>query len=322
MCRSAAAAPRVRRAHAAIRWRSTGSSARCPTSRATCASRRSRRARARKRVYWPIADDAALERQQQHRDVPAAADLAEHLHRLGTRASVKKTSPNSSLPVICFSGRASTPRLVHVDQQHRDAAMASCASGSVRTSANIRSACSALVVQTFWPLTTKSSPCSSAPGGQAGEVGAGARLGEALAPDDLVAQQRPDDVPLLLVGADRHDGRAEEGQPERVDGQRGVGPGHLLVVDGLLRRGAAAAAVLLRPVDAGASGQRLVALPLAAQVERFVRRLRAPELGGTPLGGQVGVEPGPESVRNCASAALSLRSTASVLWTNAEATCQ
>jgi hypothetical protein len=37
-----------------------------------------------------------------------------------------------------------------------------------------------------------------APGSGRGQVAAGVRLGEALAPDHLVAQQRADDLALLL----------------------------------------------------------------------------------------------------------------------------
>ena len=75
----------------------------------------------------------------------------------GTRASVKKTSPNSLAPLICLSGRASTPGWC---MSISSIEMPLCRElpGSVRTIVKILSPCTALVVHTFWPLTTKSSP--------------------------------------------------------------------------------------------------------------------------------------------------------------------
>jgi hypothetical protein len=79
----------------------------------------------------------------------------------GTRTSVKKTSPNSLSPLICLSGRASTPSAC---MSMSSIEMPACrgASGLVRTIAKIQSPCMALVVQTFWPLTSQWSPMSSA----------------------------------------------------------------------------------------------------------------------------------------------------------------
>ena len=64
------------------------------------------------------------------------------------------------------------------------------ASGSVRTSTNIICDLSAVLVQIFWPLITKSSPSSRADVAEAREVAARARLRIALAPDHLAAQRR------------------------------------------------------------------------------------------------------------------------------------
>ena len=75
----------------------------------------------------------------------------------GTRASEKNTSPNSLAPLICRSGRASTPGC---RMSISSIEMPRCRTlpGSVRTSAKILSPCTALVVHTFCPLTTNSSP--------------------------------------------------------------------------------------------------------------------------------------------------------------------
>ena len=80
---------------------------------------------------------------------------------LGTRTSVKKTSPNSADPLIWRSGRASTPSAC---MSMSSIEMPACRDSScdVRTIAKIQSPCVALVVQTFCPLTTQESPSSSA----------------------------------------------------------------------------------------------------------------------------------------------------------------
>ncbi len=84
-----------------------------------------------------------------------------------------------------------------------------------------------------------------------GEVGARLRLGEALAPDLVGAQDRLEVAPLLLLGPVRDDGRPAHGEPEHVRGARRLRPGELLVVDGLLDERRPAPAVLLRPRHAG-----------------------------------------------------------------------
>ena len=71
----------------------------------------------------------------------------------GTRASVKKTSPNSLAPLICLSGRASTPGW-SMSMSIIDRPLCRSEPGSVRTIVKILSPCMAFVVQIFWPLTT------------------------------------------------------------------------------------------------------------------------------------------------------------------------
>ncbi len=61
-------------------------------------------------------------------------------------------------------------------------------SGSVRASTKIQLARWPAEVQIFWPLITHSSPSSSARQPEVAEVGAGVRLGVALAPEVLAAR--------------------------------------------------------------------------------------------------------------------------------------
>ena len=66
---------------------------------------------------------------------------------------MKKTSPNSLAPLICLSGRASTPGW-SMSISIIDRPLWRSEPGSVRTIVKILSPCMAFVVQIFWPLTT------------------------------------------------------------------------------------------------------------------------------------------------------------------------
>ncbi len=79
----------------------------------------------------------------------------------GQVASVKKTSPNSLAPLICFSGRASTP-FCFMSTSSMEMPWCFFSPPPVRARVKILSPCMALVVQIFWPLRTYSSPCFSA----------------------------------------------------------------------------------------------------------------------------------------------------------------
>ena len=82
---------------------------------------------------------------------------------------------------------------------------------------------------------------------QAGQVGAGVGLGEALAPGDGAGEDAGDELLLLLLGAPLQDGGADEGVAEEVATHRGAGPGELLGEDHALHGGEALAAVLRGP---------------------------------------------------------------------------
>ena len=118
----------------------------------------------------------------------------------GTKTSLKKTSLNSELPVVIFSGRTSTPLRVHVDHDHRDALVL----GHVGVRADGGEAEAGVVRAAGPDLLAVDEPAAVDPGAlglDAGGVGAGVGLAEELAPDDFLVQRRHDPaVELVLVG--------------------------------------------------------------------------------------------------------------------------
>src|SRR5262245_19420 len=109
---------------------------------------------------------------------------------------------------------------------------------------------------------------------QGGEIRAGARLGEALAPHHLAAQDPREMKALLLFGPASDERRAAVVQTdEESRGLEHASERVLLVPDELLREGGAASAVALRPGDPGPA--RVVHLALPREVERAAR----PEVG-------------------------------------------
>jgi hypothetical protein len=83
------------------------------------------------------------------------------------------------------------------------------------------------------------------------EVGARAGLGVALAPELVDRPDAGQETLLLLLGAELDQRRAQQLLAEVVHQLRSVGSGVLLVEDGLLGEAEPAAAVLLRPAEAG-----------------------------------------------------------------------
>ncbi len=125
-----------------------------------------------------------------------------------------------------------------------------------------------------------------------GEVGAGVRLGVALAPD-LGAGEDPGEEPaLLLVGAEVDDGRSEKPLADDPDAPRALRSRVLLVEDDLLREREAAAAELLGPPDPDPPGLTQRALPGGALVEQLVLVARpTPPAHGGEVAGQALGEP-------------------------------
>ena len=100
---------------------------------------------------------------------------------------------------------------------------------------------------------------------QAGEVGAGVGLGEALAPRRLALEDAGEELLLLLLGPPLQDRRADEGVAEEVAAHRGADPGELLVEHHVLHGRQALAAVLLRPRRADPPALEELLVPLLGE---------------------------------------------------------
>jgi hypothetical protein len=128
---------------------------------------------------------------------------------------------------------------------------------------------------------------------QAGEVGAGAGLGESLRPHLVTGEDPRQVLALLRVGAPVDDRRAHQVQAHRAR-QHGRARGRvLLLVDDPLDEACPPAAVLRRPVDADPARGVHGLLPRAAALERLTIGGDA-VVGGVvqaELGGQVSGQP-------------------------------
>ena len=126
------------------------------------------------------------------------------------------------------------------------------ASGSVRASRMPQSAVVGLGRPHLLAVDHPLVAVAHGPGGEAGEVGAGAGLAEQLAPDLVAAEHRVEEALLLRVGAVGDDRRADHADADheraRSAPRSAPAPGRRSTscIDG-----AAPAAVLLRPGDAG-----------------------------------------------------------------------
>ncbi len=123
----------------------------------------------------------------------------------GIRTSVKKTSLNSASPVSWRSGRTSTPGAVMSSTKY----VRPWCFGTIGIGTGDQDGPPRLVGHRRPHLLAVDDPVTVAgarvlayrPGRQAGEVGAGARLAEELAPDLLAGPQRTQPALALLVGA-------------------------------------------------------------------------------------------------------------------------
>ena len=129
------------------------------------------------------------------------------------RTSVRKTSLNSASPVICRSGRTSTPGRGHVADEVGDALVL----GHARVGAGEQDRPPRLVRHRGPDLLTGDDPVVAVAhraGAERGEVGAGAGLAEELAPHLLAGPQRTQPAPPLLVGAVAQDRRRRHAEPD------------------------------------------------------------------------------------------------------------
>src|SRR5581483_12281124 len=124
-------------------------------------------------------------------------------------------------------------------------------------------------------------------GPHAGEVGAGARLREPLAPDLLRAENPAQVAPLLLLRPVRDDRRPGHAETDDAEVRGSLGDRRLLEEDRVVAERRAGAAVLLRPGQPRVPG--VVELPAPrprepdvlspAQSRRDVRAQPRPHLG-------------------------------------------
>src|SRR5262249_53961350 len=139
-------------------------------------------------------------------------------------------------------------RLVHVDKEEADAAMRFRSGvGAGQQEALVR------VVRTARPgLLSVQDPFAVAPlgpGAQTGEVAAGVGLAEALAEDELAAQDLLDVSRFLPVRSQRSQRRRQQRHAEPAQDSRRSGGGHLLLVDRLHDGRRAPATGLLGPAE-------------------------------------------------------------------------
>src|SRR5439155_20038054 len=125
-----------------------------------------------------------------------------------------------------------------------------------------------------------------------GQVGAGVRLREALAPHLLASQDATQEAALLRLGAVLDEGRADQRRPHAdVDQAGGADARVLLGEEELLDRRGAAAAVLARPVEPGPAPLVQLPLPPARKAHLLRRLLGLAIVGRTPPRGQVRDQP-------------------------------
>ena len=118
-----------------------------------------------------------------------------------------------------------------------------------------------------------------------GQVGAGIRLAETLAPGDLPLEDPRDELLLLLLGAPLQQRWPDERVAEEVGAQRRPCTRELLVEDYLLQEREAFASVLRRPAGADPAAAEELRRPLLVELLALLRRHG--EVGITPRLGQV-----------------------------------
>ncbi len=189
---------------------------------------------------------------------------------------------NSASPVICTSGRTSTPGS---DMSTTSAVMPCCgraASGSVRARQSPQVANCAYDVHTLRPVRTYPPSTGVARVDKRGEVAARVGLAEELAPDLLGREDRRQVAQPLVLAAVGQQCRADEVDADPVHRLGGLGTGVLALVQRDLHRRRAAPAVRLGPVhpDPTIGCQRRLPFPapgdLVGQVDERGRAVLVP----------------------------------------------
>ena len=151
----------------------------------------------------------------------------------GTGTASRNTSLNSVEPVICRSGRMVMPGLLHVEDEVGEAAV--LRQRRVGAREQDRPARELGVARPHL-LAADAEPVAVALGARAhrGEIAAGVRLAEELAPDLVAGEDRREQAALLRLGAVRDERRAGVVDADAVQQLRRARARQLLVQDRLL----------------------------------------------------------------------------------------
>lgn len=249
-----------------------------------------------------------LEHQRRHRDLPAGVDGADRgvLRQLDP---VEEDLVEARRAGDLAQGPDRHPGSVHVDDEHRQAAML----GQARIGAGEQQAEVRELRHRRPHLLAVDHPSVAAParlGDDPGEIGSRRGLGEELTPAGGALEHGRQVAVLLLVAAVGDDRRAELADRDVVDDRRAPGSGQLGVGDHLLGGTEPGTTELRGPGDADEAGLRELRLPLpigggvgGVEVGRRRRRLggvrRDPLAGPSPelglLGCVVQIHPSPRS---------------------------
>ena len=230
-------------------------------------------------------------RERVHDHVPAPADLAHHVLE-GNAHAVEEHLVEPVLARHLLQRPDLDPGRLHVDQQEGDAVVLAPGVGIGAHDQDapigvLREAGPDLLTgdddRVFFDLAARA---------QRREVGAGARLGEALTPDVLARQDLAQEglaLPILPLRDQHRAGQADaDAQTDEIGSP---GARVLLAPDHLLEDPELASAVGARPGQPGPAALEEPALPPAGEAHPFRRAVGPAVAGRPPSRGQVLLEP-------------------------------
>ena len=235
------------------------------------------------------AERSALVEQGRHRHLPAPADLAEQVLR-GHLHAVEEDLVELGLTGDLRERANFDTGGLHVDDQVRKPRVA----GGLGVAPREQDAEAREVRERrphLLPVDDEVAVLLARARAYTREVGARARLGEALAPDLLRGEDRLEIARLLLLGPVRDDRRPGHAEADHADVRRRLCACHLLEEDRVVRVRRSAPAVLLRPGEPRVARIVQRAAPCAHRVAFEPSRSAAVAL---ELLGKVLVDPGAE----------------------------
>ena len=236
------------------------------------------------------ADRQAFVHQRRQCHLPACADRSQPLV-IGYTHVGKEDFVELAVAVHLADGPHLDPWALHVDEEHRQSSVLGHGGVGARKEqaevGELRARGPDLLAVDHPVVAFR--PC---PGENAGNVRAGRRFAEHLAPDFLAIQTRPDAVRLVRFAAVGHQGGQAHAQADLEDAETAAKAALFLAHDQLLHRRAAQATQLSRPGDRCIAGSSLPGLPGAGCRQTFVRgQTVADEVACVALGFGVGFEP-------------------------------